>query len=140
MVRQSWLAAITIHFKKNNIMATNLDKSENTLTEVQSVSFVRGIDGGGNSVRISAANLALVLGEDGFSSKVFSTHQDMRTRTGKMYSASAKAGVQVVTARETDVLTFGNSQLFVYQDADGTNHIKLRLLRNENWSDLIQII
>ena len=62
MVRQSWLAAITIHFKKNNIMATNLDKSENTLTEVQSVSFVRGIDGGGNSVRISAANLALVLG------------------------------------------------------------------------------
>lgn len=62
MVRQSWLAAITIHFKKNNIMATNLDKSENTLTEVQSVSFVRGIDGIGNSVRISAANLASVLG------------------------------------------------------------------------------
>ena len=64
------MAAITIHFKKNNIMATNLDKSENTLTEVQSVSFVRGIDGSGNSVRISAANLASVLGAFGGVSQV----------------------------------------------------------------------
>lgn len=140
MVRQSWLAAITIHFKKNNIMATNLDKSENTLTEVQSVSFVRGIDGSGNSVRISAANLASVLGGLGITSPIFTTHQDVRARTEKLYSAIAKAGIQVITTRETDVLTFGNSQLFAYQDADGTYYFKLRMLRDSEWSAPIQIV
>lgn len=63
----------------------------------------------------------------------------MRPRKGSLFSASAKAGVQVVTARETDVLTFGNSQLFVYQDADGTNHVKLRQFRDDNWSTLIDL-
>jgi hypothetical protein len=80
-----------------------------------------------------------VLGALGFNSTVFSGHYDMRPRKGSLFSASAKAGVQVVTARETDVLTFGNSQLFVYQDADGNNHVKLRQFRDDSWSALIDL-
>ncbi len=52
-------------------MAANLDKAENTLTEVSTVSYIRGIDANGNSVRISTSNLASILGvtSDAFGSQ-----------------------------------------------------------------------
>lgn len=89
---------------------------------------------------MSMENLGSVMGGLGINTPTFSTHQDIRTRREKLYSAIAKAGVQVVTARETDVLTFGNSQLFVYRDADGSEHIKLRMFRDNEWSGLLQIV
>ncbi len=43
-------------------MAANLDKAESSLTAVSDIAYIRGIDGSGNSVRISKADLASVLG------------------------------------------------------------------------------
>jgi hypothetical protein len=43
-------------------MAANLDKAETSLTAVSDIAYIRGIDGSGNSVRISKADLASVLG------------------------------------------------------------------------------
>jgi len=43
-------------------MAANLDKAENALTVVSDLAYIRGIDASGNSVQISKANLASVLG------------------------------------------------------------------------------
>lgn len=43
-------------------MAANLDKAESALTTVSDLSFIRGIDSSGNSVKISKADLASVLG------------------------------------------------------------------------------
>lgn len=44
-------------------MAANLDKSENSLTSVSTLTYLRGIDASGNSVKISTSDLASVLGE-----------------------------------------------------------------------------
>lgn len=43
-------------------MAANLDRAETSLTAVSDIAYIRGIDGSGNSVRISKADLANVLG------------------------------------------------------------------------------
>lgn len=43
-------------------MAANLDKSENSLTSVSTLTYLRGIDASGNSVKISTSDLASVLG------------------------------------------------------------------------------
>jgi hypothetical protein len=43
-------------------MAANLDRAETSLTAVSDIAYIRGIDGSGNSVRISKADLASVLG------------------------------------------------------------------------------
>lgn len=43
-------------------MAANLDRAETSLTAVSDVAYLRGIDSSGNSVRISKADLASVLG------------------------------------------------------------------------------
>lgn len=43
-------------------MAANLDKAESSLTAVSDIAYLRGIDSSGNSVRISKADLASVLG------------------------------------------------------------------------------
>ena len=43
-------------------MAANLDKAESSLTAVSDIAYIRGIDSSGNSVRISKADLASVLG------------------------------------------------------------------------------
>ena len=44
-------------------MAANLDKSENSLTSVSTLTYLRGIDASGNSVKISTSDLASVLGD-----------------------------------------------------------------------------
>ncbi len=54
-------------------MAANLDKSENALTNVTTVTYVRGIDASGNSVKISTANLASVLGVAGTANGTYYT-------------------------------------------------------------------
>jgi hypothetical protein len=43
-------------------MAANLDKSESSLSAVSDLSYIRGIDANGNSVKISKSDLASVLG------------------------------------------------------------------------------
>ena len=43
-------------------MAANLDRAESSLTAVSDVAYLRGVDSSGNSVRISKADLASVLG------------------------------------------------------------------------------
>ena len=43
-------------------MAANLDKAESSLTAVSDVAYIRAVDSSGNSVRISKADLASVLG------------------------------------------------------------------------------
>ena len=43
-------------------MAANLDRAESALTAVSDIAYIRGIDSSGNSVRISKADLASVLG------------------------------------------------------------------------------
>lgn len=43
-------------------MAANLDRAETSLTAVSDIAYIRGIDSSGNSVRISKADLASVLG------------------------------------------------------------------------------
>lgn len=43
-------------------MAANLDKAESSLTTVSDLSYIRGIDSSGNSVKISKSDLASVLG------------------------------------------------------------------------------
>ena len=43
-------------------MAANLDRAESALTAVSDIAYVRAIDSSGNSVRISKADLASVLG------------------------------------------------------------------------------
>lgn len=43
-------------------MAANLDRAETSLTAVSNIAYVRAIDSSGNSVRISKADLASVLG------------------------------------------------------------------------------
>lgn len=45
-------------------MAANLDRAETSLTAVSDIAYIRGIDGSGNSVRISKADLASVLGDN----------------------------------------------------------------------------
>ena len=44
-------------------MAANLDRAESALTAVSDIAYVRAIDSSGNSVRISKADLASVLGD-----------------------------------------------------------------------------
>ena len=43
-------------------MAANLDKAESSLSSVSDVAYLRAIDASGNSVKISKADLASVLG------------------------------------------------------------------------------
>lgn len=54
-------------------MAANLDKAESSLTTVSDLSFIRGIDSSGNSVKISKTDLASVLGVAHFESKTIAT-------------------------------------------------------------------
>lgn len=43
-------------------MAANLDKAENQLSQVSDFAYLRAVDGSGNSVQISKANIATILG------------------------------------------------------------------------------
>ena len=44
-------------------MAANLDKAENQLSQVSDFAYLRAVDGSGNSVQISKANIASILGK-----------------------------------------------------------------------------
>lgn len=54
-------------------MAANLDKAESSLTTVSDLSYIRGIDSSGNSVKISKSDLASVLGVNIYQNHVITT-------------------------------------------------------------------
>lgn len=73
-------------------MAANLDRAESALTAVSDIAYIRGIDSSGNSVRISKADLASVLG---------ASHS--QTAIKNLASLQGKIGVYVILSSDTNI-------------------------------------
>ena len=101
-------------------MAANLDRAETSLTAVSDIAYIRGIDGSGNSVRISKADLANVLGVSGLSGDVTFIKQEVQGDIEDVikhiianYSLSAKVAIG-----RYESSTQGFYMLFIYSTAD----------------------
>ena len=115
-------------------MAANLDKSENSLTSVSTLTYLRGIDASGNSVKISTSDLASVLGVN----KIIRTGGDANNfvNTGLYYLTSNLSNMpensgwwifKVVKASDSCV-----SQV-AFRDDKNTAYV--RICNNNIWGD-----
>lgn len=73
-------------------MAANLDRAETSLTAVSDIAYVRAIDSSGNSVRISKADLASVLGGIKTILTTSDNLNDIKTQGVYVWSNSGVAG------------------------------------------------
>jgi len=92
-------------------MAANLDKSENSLTTVSTLTYLRGIDASGNSVKISTSDLASVLGV--FLGKDGALNGDLSQWLETNFPRGKASGIYVNTITRDTSGTYNNYSVLV---------------------------
>ena len=121
-------------------MAANLDKAESSLTAVSDIAYIRGIDSSGNSVRISKADLASVLGVKRFDmthtgrTELYKLSFDYYNPTSQNYSycllivmnlSGYAYGLAVAQNKQESKIAFGTvSDTKAFRDNDGEIYIQ----------------
>ena len=117
-------------------MAANLDRAESALTAVSDIAYVRAIDSSGNSVRISKADLASVLGGFRFIDGTI-TDPNSVSESGWGYTTSPSSGLLltffITEDRRTQYYHTYAYQVF-FRESFSIN-VKCRMKREETWSE-----
>lgn len=111
-------------------MAANLDKAESSLSSVSDLAYIRGIDASGNSVKISKADLASVLGAMANNGWV-TVSADTLTENGIW---SWGSGATDNPAHEKAVLVIFKSQSYISQLAISPSHVFSRFYSDATWT------